>query len=350
MNVFFMFLGALAMLVAGAVGGMVRDEIRARLTRIPHGVLHLAALLVPADQRDDLRAEWRAEVSATFEETKDVPFTGLVRATWYALGLLARGRAVARELDGTAGERRRQLLDLLTRVKHGARILVGWLGGSGPRRQVMTASTSVGTTTVTRRAALAVSAALAAAAVGIAAPVLAGSGSPPGPAVPGSSSVRAGSDPQTGGASGSVSFNPGSGVDAVALSPDGKTLATTSSDGTVRLWDVDTGQPITVSALGPTALAVAFTPAGKALATTSSDSTIRLWDVESRAARLSASPIAACYRAGGPPVLLRRYIIIDAETAQLVAAAVQAALQAGAPSRPPRRGPRGPAAGCEPLC
>jgi hypothetical protein len=48
-------------------------------------------------------------------------------------------------------------------------------------------------------------------------------------------------------------------------------------------------------------------------------------------------------------VLLRRNIVIDAETAQLVAAAVQAALRAGAPSRPPRRGPRGPAAGSEPL-
>src|SRR5689334_4745112 len=128
MNAFFMFLGALAMLVAGAVGGMVRDEIRARLTRVPYGMLRLAALLVPADQRDDLHAEWRAEVFATFEETKDVPFTGLVRAAWYALGLLARGRAVARELDGTAAERRRQLLDLLTRVTRGARVLAGWLG------------------------------------------------------------------------------------------------------------------------------------------------------------------------------------------------------------------------------
>ena len=48
-------------------------------------------------------------------------------------------------------------------------------------------------------------------------------------------------------------------------------------------------------------------------------------------------------------VLLRRGIAVDAETAQLVAAAVQAALQAGAPARPPRRGPRVPAAGCEPL-
>ena len=48
-------------------------------------------------------------------------------------------------------------------------------------------------------------------------------------------------------------------------------------------------------------------------------------------------------------VLLRRNIAIDAETAQLVAVAVQAALQAGTPSRPPRRGPRVPAADCEPL-
>jgi hypothetical protein len=48
-------------------------------------------------------------------------------------------------------------------------------------------------------------------------------------------------------------------------------------------------------------------------------------------------------------VLLRRNIAIDAETAQLVAAAVQAALQAGSPSRTPRRGPRVPPAGCEPL-
>jgi hypothetical protein len=48
-------------------------------------------------------------------------------------------------------------------------------------------------------------------------------------------------------------------------------------------------------------------------------------------------------------VLLRRNIAIDAETAQLVAAAVPTALEAGTPSRPPRRGPRVPAANCEPL-
>ena len=47
-------------------------------------------------------------------------------------------------------------------------------------------------------------------------------------------------------------------------------------------------------------------------------------------------------------VLLRRNIAIDAETAQLVAAAVQAALQPAAPSRLPRRRVRAHA-DCEPL-
>ena len=48
-------------------------------------------------------------------------------------------------------------------------------------------------------------------------------------------------------------------------------------------------------------------------------------------------------------VLLRRNIAIDAETAQLVADAVQAALRAGAPSRPPRRRRRVPPP-TAPLC
>ena len=48
-------------------------------------------------------------------------------------------------------------------------------------------------------------------------------------------------------------------------------------------------------------------------------------------------------------VLLRRNIVIDAETARLAADAVQAALQDGTPSRRPRRPRRAPAADCEPL-
>ena len=60
---------------------------------------------------------------------------------------------------------------------------------------------------------------------------------------------------------------------------------------------------------------------------------------------MAAGPQHAARHAGrSSAALFRRNIAIDAETSQLVAAAVQA----GAPSRPRRRS-RVPAADCEPL-
>ena len=73
-----------------------------------------------------------------------------------------------------------------------------------------------------------------------------------------------------------------SSVTNVVFSPDGKKLASGSSDDTVRLWDVETGQAIGLALEGHTDWVrnVVFSPDGKKLASGSYDDTVRLWDVE----------------------------------------------------------------------
>jgi len=72
-------------------------------------------------------------------------------------------------------------------------------------------------------------------------------------------------------------------VYSVAFSPDGKTLASTGVDTTVRLWDVQTQKQIALLQ-GHTIQvnAVVFSPDGKLLASGGWDKTVRLWDVMRR--------------------------------------------------------------------
>ena len=71
------------------------------------------------------------------------------------------------------------------------------------------------------------------------------------------------------------------GVLSVAFSPDGRLLASSSADQTVRLWDVQTGQNLK-TLIGHTnwVWAVAFSPDGRLLVSGSEDQTIRLWAVQ----------------------------------------------------------------------
>ena len=67
---------------------------------------------------------------------------------------------------------------------------------------------------------------------------------------------------------------------SVAFSPDGKKIVSRSQDNNVRLWNVNTGQLLTLTGHTNDVLSVSFSPDRKTIASCSDDGTVRLWNAD----------------------------------------------------------------------
>jgi hypothetical protein len=92
----------LVLLAEAVIGRMLQEKAATRLGRIPFALIGLASARLPRELRDDVAAEWRAELDFALRGADGMPLTRLLRGIRYAAGLLMSAPAIADSLRGTS--------------------------------------------------------------------------------------------------------------------------------------------------------------------------------------------------------------------------------------------------------
>ena len=98
-------IGFVVAVLAKTATDLSSEEMRARFERLPLTILNAAAGALPDDEKEDLRAEWAAELAFVLRGSDGLPLTRQWRGLRFAVSLALAGPALGCERSARAESR-----------------------------------------------------------------------------------------------------------------------------------------------------------------------------------------------------------------------------------------------------
>lgn len=76
------------LLIRDSLTDLCKEEVRTRLTQLPHAILRIAALRLPREVRNDACDEWHAELEYILRDTDGLPLTRLVKGLYFSASMV----------------------------------------------------------------------------------------------------------------------------------------------------------------------------------------------------------------------------------------------------------------------